>query len=313
MTAFAIRSRAGSPTWQSATTASETCSLIISQYCAAIRHQFHADVPLGNLPQPGGLIQGTDISRAAHRNIPGPPGSGGASTAPPRSPAWRSPSTGFPGPGPSRRAHTSARLEHPRELGGRLGDVGKNMYPNRTELLPNAASPNGRSSALHTVVSNFVIPCAAACRAAMSSISAASSFRTTCPPGASLATVSRLTSARSDVEMPLIIGDVKTLDNRCADRAQLIHDDRVPLPQPAESPGQSPAERPGSHRRWHRPSRYRMHPPTRRHPLTRVHNARFVRHADHGSAHGRRSPVPRIALDPCAMAAQFRWGPSSGR
>ena len=29
--------------------------------------------------------------------------------------------------------------------------------------------------------------------------------------------------------MLLIIGDAETLDNRCADRAQLIHDDRVPL------------------------------------------------------------------------------------
>jgi hypothetical protein len=36
--------------------------------------------------------------------------------------------------------------------------------------------------------------------------------------------------------MLLIIGDVQTLDHRCANRAQLIHDDRVPLLQPAESP-----------------------------------------------------------------------------
>jgi hypothetical protein len=35
----------------------------------------------------------------------------------------------------------------------------------------------------------------------------------------------RLTSAGCDVEMVLIIGDVETLDDRCADRAQLIHDD----------------------------------------------------------------------------------------
>jgi hypothetical protein len=71
----------------------------------------------------------------------------------------------------------------------------------------------------------------------------------------------RLTSARGDVEMLLIIGDVETLDNRCADRAQLIHDDRVPLlpargkPGPRHSLNVSDliAAR-------HRPSRYRTHP-----------------------------------------------------
>src|SRR5674536_210584 len=62
--------------------------------------------------------------------------------------------------------------------------------------------------------------------------------------------------------MLLIIGDVETLDNRCADPAQLIHDDRVPL---------LPARREHGPRRSlnvsdliaarHRPSRYRMHPP----------------------------------------------------
>jgi hypothetical protein len=35
----------------------------------------------------------------------------------------------------------------------------------------------------------------------------------------------RLASARGDVEMPLINGDVQTPGNRCADRAQLVHDD----------------------------------------------------------------------------------------
>ena len=71
-----------------------------------------------------------------------------------------------------------------------LATSGKNMYPNRTEMLSNTASPKGRSSALHTVVSQLVIPCASARRVAMSSISAARSVRTTWPLGASLATVS---------------------------------------------------------------------------------------------------------------------------
>ena len=41
---------------------------------------------------------------------------------------------------------------------------GKNMYPKRTETLSKVASSNGRSSALHTVVSMLVIPCALARR-----------------------------------------------------------------------------------------------------------------------------------------------------
>jgi hypothetical protein len=50
--------------------------------------------------------------------------------------------------------------------------------------------------------------------------------------------------------MMLIIGDVEALDNRCADRAQLIHGDRVPLsPNPQKARHTSLAERLGSHRR----------------------------------------------------------------
>ena len=67
---------------------------------------------------------------------------------------------------------------------------GKNMYPNRTETLSNVASANGRSSALHTLVSTLVIPCACARRVATSSISAERSVSTTRPLGASLAMVS---------------------------------------------------------------------------------------------------------------------------
>ena len=47
----------------------------------------------------------------------------------------------------------------------------------------------------------------------------------------------RLTGARGDVEMLLIIGDLETLDHRFADRAELIHDDRVPLLPARRKPG----------------------------------------------------------------------------
>jgi hypothetical protein len=61
------------------------------------------------------------------------------------------------------------------------------MYPKRTETLSNEASLNGKSSALHTVVSILASPCALARRAAMSSISATRSVSTTRPFGDSLA------------------------------------------------------------------------------------------------------------------------------
>src|SRR5262245_20437349 len=56
---------------------------------------------------------------------------------------------------------------------------------------------------------------------------------------------------RSDVEMLLILGDAETLDHRCADRAQLIHDDRLLLLPARRQPGRPTplAERLGSHRR----------------------------------------------------------------
>src|ERR1039457_6378941 len=75
--------------------------------------------------------------------------------------------------------------------------------------------------------------------------------------------------------MLLIVSDVETLDNGCADWAQLIHDDRIPL---------LPARRePGPRRSLnisnliftrHRPSRYRCTHRTRRHSSAGIHNPR---------------------------------------
>ena len=46
------------------------------------RHEFDVDVPLGNVAQPRGLVQGTDISRGQRTGTcPARPGPGGASTA----------------------------------------------------------------------------------------------------------------------------------------------------------------------------------------------------------------------------------------
>src|SRR5207253_8180663 len=78
-----------------------------------------------------------------------------------------------------------------------------------------------------------------------------------------------------DVEMLMIFSDVEALDHRGADRAKLLHDDRVPLlPAPREpGPRRSLAVSDLIGAR-HRPSPYRCTHPTRRHPLAGGHTAR---------------------------------------
>ena len=94
------------------------------------RHEFDVDVPLGNVAQPRALVQGTDISRGRAPEHVRPVRVG-----------WRHHRLGrdrlhgdrrprvFLGLDPYRRAETSARLEHARELGRRLGHVGEEHVP----------------------------------------------------------------------------------------------------------------------------------------------------------------------------------------
>ena len=184
-----IRSRAGSSTCCSAATASETCSLIISQYCAgdcvtsstSTSHSATSRSPASSYRAP-------TYPGAAHRNMFGPSGSGGATTASVAIACMAIDVHGFS----SGLTHTDEQSRPP-GLSTRANSAvasarsGKNMYPNRTETLSKVASSNGRSSALHTCVSTLAIPCARARRAATSSISAARSVSTTRPFGASLA------------------------------------------------------------------------------------------------------------------------------
>jgi hypothetical protein len=145
-----------------------TCSLIISQYCAGDR--VTSSTPTSHSAtsrSPAAAYRALTYPGAAHRNIAGPSGSGGASTA---SAAMARMAIAVHGlsPGP---AHTD---EHRRPPGlstranpaVAVATSGKNMYPNRTEILSNVASPKGRSSAPHTLVSKLVIPCASARRVA---------------------------------------------------------------------------------------------------------------------------------------------------
>ena len=115
---------------------------------------------------------------------------------------------------------------------------GRNMYPNRTETLSNVASANGRSSALHTLVSKLVIPCALrSSRRDVEHLGRKVGQDDVSPRREPGDGQPRLTGARGDVEMLLVVGDVETLDHRRADRAQLIHDDRVPLLPARGEPG----------------------------------------------------------------------------
>src|SRR5205823_6164274 len=75
--------------------------------------------------------------------------------------------------------------------------------------------------------------------------------------------------------MLLIFSDVETLDHRGADRAQLIHDDRVPLLPARREPGPrrslNVSDLIGDR---HRPTRYQCVHPTRKNSLAGVNNAR---------------------------------------
>lgn len=112
-------------------------------------------------------------------------------------------------------------------------------------------------------------------------------------------TQARLTRAGGDVEMLMIFGDVETLDDRCAHRAQLIHDDRVPLfpagrePRPRRSLGVSDLV--GAR---HRPSRSR-------HASGRPHPARACRDAPSATARDQRTTLRRADTG-CAHAVVQR-------
>ena len=83
----------------------------------------------------------------------GPSGSGGASTTSAAIACMTTAVHGFS----SGLTHTDEQSRPPgfstrTNSAVALATSGKNMYPNRTETLSNVASPNGRSSALHTLV-----------------------------------------------------------------------------------------------------------------------------------------------------------------
>jgi hypothetical protein len=195
---------------------------------------------------------------------------------PPRLPARRSPPAGFPRPSPYRRAQAPARLEHAREPGGRPGDAGKEHVPEpHRDTVECRVTERQVIGAAHPGLKIGDPLRARPSRRDAGHLSRKVGQDDVSPRREPGNGQPRLASARGNVEMLLITGDVETPDNRCTDRAQLIHDDRVPL---------LPARRkPGPRRSLnvldliaarHRPSRYRMHPP-RRHSLAGAHSSRI--------------------------------------
>src|ERR1700722_6766230 len=240
MTAFAIRSRAGSPTCASAATASETCSLIISQYCAGDR--VTSSTPTSHSAtsrSPAASYRALTYPGAAHRNIFGPSGSGSASTASAAMACMAIVVHGFsPGRDPYRRAQTSAWLEHARELGGRLGDVGKEHvsepYRDTVECRVTEWQVIGAAHRGLKIGDPLRVPSSRGDVEHLSREVGQNDVSLRREPGDGQP---RLTSTRGNIEMLLIIGDAETPDHRCDDRAQLIHDDRVPLLPARRKPG----------------------------------------------------------------------------
>src|SRR5664279_2541769 len=232
MTALAIRSRAGSSTCGSAATASETCSLIISQYCAGDRvtsstSTFHSAASRS----PAASYRALTYPGAAHRNIFGPFGSGGASTTSVAIACMTIDVHGFASglthtdeqtrpPGLSTRANSAVAL----------ATSGKNMYPKRTETLSKVASSKGQIvGAAHPRldIGHPLLVSPSRCNLQHLRYEVGqndTSFRR--EPGD---TQARLTCAGCDIEMLVICSDAETFDNRGADRAQLIIDDGIPL------------------------------------------------------------------------------------
>ena len=124
MTAFAIRSRAGFAGLRKRRNCERDVLADHLPVCGRVRHEFGADVPPGNLAQPRVLVEALTYPGAAHRNVPGPSGSGGASIASAAIACMAIVVHGFPpGPAHTDEQQTPARLEHARELGGRPGDL----------------------------------------------------------------------------------------------------------------------------------------------------------------------------------------------
>ena len=168
---------------------------------------------------------------AAHRNMFGPSGSG----APPpprwRSPAWRSMSTGSPRarPTPTSRAVRPARAR---------ARTRRSPWPCRGRTCSRSAPRRCRRWRRRTAGRRRCTPssrrwralAARARRAATSSISGDEVGEHDAAVRDSLRDAQAgLARAGGDVEVLLILSDVETLDHRGADRAQLLHDDRVPL------------------------------------------------------------------------------------
>jgi hypothetical protein len=228
MTALAIRSRAGSPACASAAAASETCSPITSQYCAGESVTSSTPAARPATSRSPGLVQGTDISRG------------------------RAPEHARP-----------ARPEHPPELGGRPGHAGKEHVPEPYRDTAGCRITERQGVGAAHPGLNMGDPLRARPpRRDAGHLRRKAGQDDVSPRREPGHRQPRLARARGNVEMLLITGDAQTPDHRRADRAQLIHDDRVPLLPARRKPGpRRPLNVPDLITARHRPSRYQMHPP----------------------------------------------------
>src|SRR5207249_2203727 len=121
----------------------------------------------------------------------------------------------------------------------------------------------------------------------------------------------RLTRPSGNVEMLMIFSDAETLDHRCADRSQLIHDDRVPLLPARGEPGPrrslNVSDLIGAR---HRPSVYRCIHRTRMHSLAGVHTARSGVAGAVARLRDRSTDIPAVQLRAPSYGAAVRWAVS---
>ena len=180
------------------------------------RHEFDVDLPLGDVVQPCGLVEGTDLPRGGapehvrsvrvgwrHRHL-----------GRDRLHGDRRPRVRF-GLDPHRRAETSTRLEHARELGRRLGQVGEEHVPESDgDAIEGGVVERQILGAAH-----LGLDVGDPLRPGSSRGDLQHLRREVGQHDASLRRPSRdaqarLTRACGDVEMLMILSDVETLDHR---------------------------------------------------------------------------------------------------
>ena len=230
-------------------------------------HELDIDVPLDNLAQPASSYRTLTYPGAAQRNILGPCRSGDATTASVAIACMAIVVHGFS----SGLTHTdehrrppglSTRGETPPSPRPRRGRTCTRNVQRRYRTWRRRTADHPRPAHLRLDIGDPLRP--GSSRRYVEHLRYEVGQHDTSLRRQSGDAQTRLSRASGNVEMLISFSDVETVDHRCADRSQLIHDDRVPLLPARRQPGPrrslNVSDLIGA---WHRPPIHRI----RRHSL----------------------------------------------